>query len=66
MLTRTADTGSHWLDVMPVRITALEARGPSLRGPWRSVDSRFGALRSSGSRSMSSTSGICVSRIWRS
>ena len=33
MLTSRAPTRSHWLDVMPVRVTALDARGPGLRGP---------------------------------
>lgn len=33
MLTSRAKAKSRWLDVLPVRITALDARGPGLRGP---------------------------------
>jgi hypothetical protein len=33
MLTRGTESKSRWLDVLPVRITALDARGPGLGGP---------------------------------
>src|SRR5919106_2794709 len=33
MLTSRAETKSRWLDVLPVRVTAVDARGPGLRGP---------------------------------
>ena len=33
MLTSRAETKSRWLDVLPVRVTALDARGPGVRGP---------------------------------
>jgi hypothetical protein len=33
MLKSKAETGSRWLDALPVRVTALDARGPGLRGP---------------------------------
>ena len=33
MLMNRAERESHWLDVQPVRLTAVDARGPGLRGP---------------------------------
>ena len=33
LLRRRADSGPRWLDARPVRITAVDARGPGLRGP---------------------------------
>jgi hypothetical protein len=33
MLTRGTESKPRWLDVLPVRITAFDARGPGLRGP---------------------------------
>ena len=33
MLTSKAETRSRWLEARPVRITALDARGPGFRGP---------------------------------
>ena len=33
MLMSRAQTKSGWLDARPVRITALDARGPGFRGP---------------------------------
>ena len=33
LLRRKADSGPRWLDARPVRITAVDARGPGLRGP---------------------------------
>ena len=32
-LKRKADSGPRWLDARPVRVTAVDARGPGLRGP---------------------------------
>jgi len=33
LLRRKADSGPRWLDARPVRVTAVDARGPGLRGP---------------------------------
>jgi hypothetical protein len=33
MLMSRAETRSRWLDALPVRVTAVDARGPGLRGP---------------------------------
>jgi hypothetical protein len=33
LLSRKADSGPRWLDARPVRVTAVDARGPGLRGP---------------------------------
>ena len=33
MLMNRAESKSRWLDLQPVRMTAIDARGPGLRGP---------------------------------
>jgi hypothetical protein len=81
MLKSKLATGSRWLDARPVRITALDARGPGLRGATAIAAVAVGATAlgavaigrlaigravSSGSRLTSSRSDGFALWIWRS